>query len=256
MNQVYNTLFVGKVLHHFERLSSTNAYALELTTKSKPSEGTVISTDFQEAGRGQIGRSWESAVGQNIMCSIILYPNFLLAREQFLLNQAVSLSIKATISHFGIDNVRIKWPNDIYVDDKKICGVLIQNSISGRQLAQSIIGIGINVNQKIFISDAPNPVSLAMLKDIFFSLEEVKQVLFHKIEQRYLQLKAKHFELIKTDYLSNLYRFQQMAEYEGANGDSFLAKIIGVTDIGKLQMVLKNKELKEFDFQSIRYVIQ
>ena len=157
-----NTLFVGKVLVELPRLTSTNLYAQELLSKSKPSEGTVISTSDQYAGRGQIGSGWESEAHKNITLTFIFYPAFLPIRQQFQLTQAISLGVKDCIEHFVPKNVKIKWPNDIYINDKKTCGILIQNTLSGAQISSSIIGIGININQTHFQTNPPNPTSFKL----------------------------------------------------------------------------------------------
>ena len=143
---------MGQVFEEFEMLPSTNQYAQELLSKSKPVEGTVISAQNQHAGRGQIGSSWEAAPGQNLTLSIILYPQFLAIQHQFQLNQSISLGVRDFIAKYVQKPVKIKWPNDIYVNEKKIGGILIQNTLSGSSIQSTIAGIGINVNQKHFES--------------------------------------------------------------------------------------------------------
>ncbi|MEM6726638.1 MAG: biotin--[acetyl-CoA-carboxylase] ligase, partial [Bacteroidota bacterium] len=120
MTILNNTLLIGKVFHHFESLDSTNVYALSLASKSRPAEGALVMADFQSAGRGQFGRTWESERAENLMISILLYPTFLPADQQFLLNQAVSLGVQEALSFFPLQDVAIKWPNDLYVGDRKI----------------------------------------------------------------------------------------------------------------------------------------
>ena len=148
-----NTIFVGKVLHEFEALGSTNQHALQLLKESTPAEGTIILTHDQYAGKGQATNKWESAPHKNLTFTTILYPKFLPARKQFLLNQVVSLSVFDTLQKYITEGLTIKWPNDIYVFDKKITGILIQNSLQGHTLQSSIVGIGLNVNQIDFPPD-------------------------------------------------------------------------------------------------------
>ena len=119
MNSIDNTLFIGKVLLFLERIASSNQYALNLLDVEKPAEGTIVLTYDQYAGRGQINKHWESEPGKNLTCSIILYPDFLPARQQFVLSQVVALSIADTLRSFIPNGVKIKWPNDLYIYDKK-----------------------------------------------------------------------------------------------------------------------------------------
>ena len=145
-----HTLFVGKVIHHFEQLPSTNEYATDFITKNKPSEGTVISASNQTAGRGQHDSIWESTANQNLTLSIVFYPTFLLPKHQFWLSQAIALGVRDFIAMNTNKKVFIKWANDIYIEHKKVAGILIQNSISGTAIMNSTVGIGININQSEF----------------------------------------------------------------------------------------------------------
>ena len=122
---------------------------------------TVVSTYNQTAGRGQRGNSWESEPHKNLTFSVLLKPQHIIAREQFYISEIVSVAIVNTLRKYIIDQpIAIKWPNDIYVNDDKICGILIENTLSGYSISQSIAGIGININQQTFLSNAPNPISL------------------------------------------------------------------------------------------------
>ena len=134
--------FYGAKHYHLSEIDSTNNYALNLLSKSTPAEGTTISADFQTHGRGQYGRDWLSESTKNLLSSIILYPDFLPANEQFSLSKAVSLAVRNCINSFlPSKEIRIKWPNDIYCDDKKIAGILIQNLLTGNKINVSVIGI-------------------------------------------------------------------------------------------------------------------
>ena len=151
---------------------STNNYLREQCAKDRLPEGSLVIADFQTAGKGQVGNSWESEAGKNLMFSILLYPDFLPANRQFLISQIASLSVKETLDEYT-DSVTVKWPNDIYWKDRKICGMLIENDLSGHNLYCSIIGIGINLNQAVFRGDAPNPVSLFQIIGKEVDREEV-----------------------------------------------------------------------------------
>ena len=151
---------------------STNNYLREQSAKARLPEGSLVIADFQTAGKGQVGNSWESEAGKNLMFSILLYPDFLPANRQFLISQIASLSVKETLEKYT-DSVTVKWPNDIYWKDRKICGMLIENDLSGQHLYCSVVGIGLNINQEIFRSDAPNPVSLTQITGKTYDREDV-----------------------------------------------------------------------------------
>lgn len=232
---VYNTLFVGKVLIHLDKIDSTNKYATQLLKTQSPPEGTIVSADCQYAGKGQRGNTWESQVGQNITLSLLLYPNFLAAFQQFLLSQSIALAIHDFATNVLGEGVRIKWPNDVYYKDKKTTGILIENSLSGRNIATSIVGIGINVNQVCFSPSLQSATSFHQITGRFYDLPSLIQQLAHFIEVRYLQLKAMRFEEIRRDYLSKLYRFNEWHTFEDMLlNEIFEGKIVGVEKDGKL----------------------
>ena len=254
MNTNNNTLFIGKVLLHLKELGSTNAHALDLLSKNKPSEGTVISAWNQTEGRGQIGSNWDSEAGKNITISLILYPTFLPVKQQFLLNQAISLSIFDFISRFLNTEVKIKWPNDILIRDKKIAGILIQNILSTNNFQTSIIGVGINVNQKVFKSNTPNPTSIKLETKKENDVKKLIGMLCYDIEKRYLQLRSNNFSIIQQDYLSNLYRFQEDAIYQLIENDEvFSGKIVGLNESGKL-IIDHKKGQSEFSMKEVKFL--
>lgn len=249
-----NTLFVGKVLHEFESLPSTNIFATQLLAEKQVVEGTVVLTHDQYAGKGQATNKWESAPHKNLTFSVILLPKFLLARKQFLLNQVVSLSVFDTLKEYTTEGLSIKWPNDIYVFDKKITGILIQNNLRGSTLQSSIIGVGINVNQKQFVSDAPNPTSIALEMGANLDLDKVLSKFCQHLEKNYLQLKAGKTKQIQQQYLDSLFRFGEMHTYRRTDGTIFKGEIKGVTDIGKLIMKTVNG-MEEFAFKEVKYIL-
>lgn len=206
MNIKPKATFIGKHLLEYETLESTNTFTQDLVSKSNPSEGTVVFTHYQTAGKGQYGRKWESNEGQNITLSIVLTPSFLQIRDQFYLNIITSLAVANTIEHYIKDQTKIKWPNDVYVGDKKICGILIQNNLSGNKIVNSIIGIGINVNQDRFHPDLPNPMSIKLLTGCDQNLVEIRETLFGELEKVYMQLKAEKQDEIMQEYQERLYR--------------------------------------------------
>ena len=146
------------MIYHFDTTTSTNDDARDL----KYHDGDIIWADFQTAGRGQRGHTWESRAGENLTFSVLLEPHFLPVTEQFMLLEAVALALRDFFAELGVET-KVKWTNDIYVGNRKAVGILIEHSYSGGRLARTIVGIGINVNQTEFSADIPNPVSLALL---------------------------------------------------------------------------------------------
>ena len=279
MIAIKNTLFVGKVLKYFESASSTNALAAEWLQNghnddlssvtpnkglslrgAKYTEGVVFFTFHQTAGRGQYGNKWESEPHQNIAISIVLNPTFLNPREQFHLNKAISLAVYDVIAHFVTANgvrqagvASIKWANDIYVNDKKIGGILIQNSLSGASIQSSIIGIGLNINQLHF-PNLPHATSLKIVTGKDFDLMEIVEKICQSIEHRYLQLKTRNFSKIHDEYISKLYRFGEDAMYQYPDGTYFQGKIVGVNEAGKLCIESK-KGIEYFDIKEVKFII-
>lgn len=231
-----DTLFIGRNFHDLPSANSTNEYALALLSKSKPPEGTVISTLNQYAGRGQIGSGWESEPSKNISLSIILYPLFLPISQQFFLNQSISLAVFDLVDKHFPQKTKIKWPNDIYINEKKVAGILTQNAISGTQIRSSVIGIGININQTIFTSGAPNPTSFKLESGRETDIYNIISELCRCMENRYLQLKSGNLVPLQTDYLQHLYRYQTESFFQRPNGHIFKGTIAGIAGDGQLQI--------------------
>lgn len=248
------TLFVGQNSIHIESVDSTNSYASEMLRQIALPEGSVVYTFNQQKGRGQRGSSWESEPNMNVALSLVLYPKFLASDKQFLLTKTASLAVADLMSEI-LDGrhknyrVKIKWPNDIYVNERKIAGILIENTLRESLIQNSVIGIGLNVNQVEFGSSI-KAVSLAELTGKEFSLMQVQERLLEFLEARYLQLKANKLETLDNAYLERLYRKGVWAEYI-SSGQTFEGKITGVSSTGKLRMELTNSEVREFDMREI-----
>lgn len=165
-------------LIHLTSTSSTNEYLYDLIFRDDSlTEGLVVWSDFQTSGKGQLSNVWESEEGMNLTFSMLFFPSFLPIQSQFLLSQFVSLGIVDYLSNeVGMKDVTVKWPNDIYWKNKKIAGVLIENLLMGNSISHTIVGVGLNVNQKKFLSDAPNPVSMATATKRHFNLDDELQV--------------------------------------------------------------------------------
>jgi BirA family biotin operon repressor/biotin-[acetyl-CoA-carboxylase] ligase len=248
------TLFIGRNAIHLSKVGSTNSYASELSRQTKSPEGTIIYTFEQEDGRGQRGSSWLSEPNKNVAFSLILTPSFLHTEEQFLLTKIASLAVADLMAEAlkkSNTKIKIKWPNDIYADGKKIAGILIENSISQNKIQSSIIGIGLNVNQVQF-DDSLNATSLKLLSNIDFDLLKMVGLLCDFLEARYLQLKAGKREQLDYSYLQCLHQLNEWKKYISGE-ELFEGKIISVSSGGKLQVELLSSEIREFELKEIRF---
>lgn len=251
MHKIFaKTLFLGKKTVSLPQCHSTNEEASKLIAASRETEGTVVTSEYQLAGKGQRGNIWESERGKNVMVSIILNPRFMNPTAQFSLHTISSLAIYDSLFPFLGNKLKIKWPNDIYYGDKKICGILIENSVRGNTIDSSTIGIGLNVNQVVFTT--PNTTSL---KEIM--LEEmdrydlIENILLH-LEKRYLQLKSNKILELRAEYKLKLYRLNQSHLFETDRG-KFLGEIKGVDDFGGL-LIQDDTEVKSYYFKEVRFV--
>ncbi|MEM0993367.1 MAG: biotin--[acetyl-CoA-carboxylase] ligase [Bacteroidota bacterium] len=252
---INNTLFVGKVLFHFPQLPSTNDYAFELLKSQKVAEGTLVHTDHQYRGKGQMGNTWESNPNENISASIIFHPKFLHPNEQFYLNMAVSLAARTTLAQYTQAKVEIKWPNDILINEKKAAGILIQNILSGTKIQSSVVGIGINVNQRSFSNPIKNASSLSLVTDQTYQLTEILQTLCQQLEANYLLLKQRHYQLLRAAYFEHLFRYQRWANYRlpEEHLSSIQGKIIDVLETGQL-LVEHSDHTRAYQFKEIQFI--
>lgn len=191
------------------------------------------------AGRGQIGSRWQSPFGQNLLLSIILYPKFLLATQQFKLHQVVSLALCESLSPL-VPNptaLRVKWPNDVYYNDQKMGGILIENSLQGTNIRHTIIGIGLNVNQTDFPPELNRATSLSLVTGFSHDLNTLLGTLCQQLECHYLSLKNQRYQVLERAYLQQLYRFQTWASFRRQpSNQPFRGKIIGISAMGQLQV--------------------
>lgn len=244
-----NTLFFGKNLVYVPECHSTNTLLVEMVAKANMMEGTLVITDHQSMGRGQRGNSWEAEPGLNLTFSILLRPSFLTVAEQFWLTQAISSGLadywKAKIPN----EVKIKWPNDIIINDKKVTGILIENSLAGNSIQQSVVGIGVNINQETFAN--PKATSLKQLVGHPFDLQLELNTLLEKLEYRYLQLRAGKRDELQREYLNQLYRFGEKHFFR-INGKPVDGMIKGIDPIGQLKLEMDGEErtfgIKEIEF--------
>ena len=244
--------FIGKPLLEYDILDSTNTFSQELVSKSNPTEGTVVLTHFQSAGKGQYGRVWESKARENLTLSIILLPKFLQIKDQFYLNVISSLAIADVLEYYVKDNVKIKWPNDVYVGANKICGILIQNNIQGQYILNSVVGIGVNINQKHFDPNIPNPTSLINEVGEIQDLTTFRNLLFGVFEKYYLELKSDNQKSLLSEYKERLYRKGLFSKFK--IDDRTIEGVIHSINEA-VQLVIKiDNELESFSKTEIQYL--
>ncbi len=215
--------------------------------------GDAVIAKEQTAGRGQRGNKWSSNPGENLTFSLVWEPTFLEAKRQFLLSEAVALALTDTLAKYGIE-AKIKWTNDIYVGRKKICGILIEHDLGVEgKLARTIVGIGLNVNQKSFEEWVPNPTSMTILKGENYDVGAVFQELYDALEVRYGQLENNP-EVIERDYDALLFRKGELATYALPNGKRFEGVIQGVKPSGEL-LVESQGMVVPYLFKEIEFII-
>ena len=228
---------------HIDETDSTNHWL------KAHGEGTmVVVADFQTAGKGCGSNSWESERGQNLTFSMLIHPEALEARAQFRITEVVSVALCNTLERYIDKEVDIKWPNDIYVGDQKICGILIENRLQGSVIKDSIIGIGLNVNQQAFLSDAPNPVSMWQLT----GQETNRETLLEAFLQAFNE--AWESETISKAYRQRLYRREGYHAFCDKDG-RFEAKLRNVLNDGMLVLEDREGQRRNYAFKEIKYII-
>jgi BirA family transcriptional regulator, biotin operon repressor / biotin---[acetyl-CoA-carboxylase] ligase len=255
------TLFIGQKIYYLPSCQSTNDEAAQRQATGDAPEGTVVVTDRQTAGRGQRGNVWEAEPGQNLTFSVVLKPAFLAPAAQFRLNMAVSLGLYDALAPLLGDELRIKWPNDLYVRDRKIGGLLIENTVQGSSIVFSVAGVGLNVNQTVFQHPAATSMLVETPLTAGYDLPGLLTLLLERLEKRYLQLRAVHWTAVRADYLAVLYRHQTWAEFAampetaaGADEQRFTGRIVGVDEAGRLQIETPEGSLRSFWFKEVTFI--
>lgn len=237
---------------HLDHVDSTNSYVAQHA--SEWAEDIVaVQADYQSAGRGQAGNSWESLPGENLLLSILVHPVMVPLRQQFLLSMAGAVALKDALSEYT-DGISCKWPNDIYWNDKKISGTLIETSVRGGHIADCIFGIGINVNQEVFVSDAPNPVSLRQILGKEVKLKKVMRSVMAHFEEMYRLIIQGDYIDIAGLYHQSLYRRHGFHRYRDARGE-FEAAIVEVEDNGHLILRDREGRMREYELKELSYVL-
>jgi len=246
-------LSIERRIIRLEETDSTNRYLKQLVREERPEEGSLVIADYQTEGRGQMGNSWYSGRGDNLLFSLLIYPRQLPANESFILSRVTSLALKNLLDSFT-DDIRIKWPNDIYWKDKKIAGILIENDIQGKEIDNTVIGIGLNVNQQIFPVDLANPVSLRQITGIQHNREHLLELFMREFFLLYRDLQEGLKMDIEDEYMLDLYRVNDYYWFEDSKG-RFKAKIETVLSSGHLVLrTLDSDEERRYTFKEVSFM--
>lgn len=240
-------------VQYFDSLPSTNAQAVQDIQEGTAHDGKVIWTGDQTQGKGNGTNQWESEKGKNLTFSLLTEPIFLKPAEQFVITQLISIALYETLSHIlSPEKLFIKWPNDVYYDKKKIAGVLIQNYVKGQQINFAVIGVGLNVNQKTFLSDAPNPASIVHFTGKEMEIKTLLDDILQNFKSHYVALNEpeKRTELHEK-YLEHLYLRNQWADFTDESG-TFSGRITGINDYGQLHIEDKEGNKKTYGFKEIK----
>lgn len=236
-----------------QNIDSTNSYLANLIKTNKQLDNYYsVCALSQTAGRGIYDSIWHSQPGKNINLSILFYPE-MKPQHNFIISMLVSLGICRYLKQKHI-NPKIKWPNDIYVENKKICGILIENNIIATSIKSSIIGIGLNLNQCEFPDNIPNPISIANITKTSYSVEKEAQLVRTEIISTLKNANIENIDSIISEYLKNLYRYNTISQFLH-NDSVFSGKIINVKLDGKLIIEYENKNIAEYGFKEIEYLI-
>jgi len=242
---------IGSEIIHFKRVDSTSNFIATLLKESKIVNGMVILADEQTEGRGQRGAKWQSTPGENLLMSFFIEHKQLEVNKQKHLTQAVSLAILETLTHFQVF-AKIKWPNDIVVENKKIAGILIENQFQGKNIKSSIIGIGLNVLQKEF--ETINSTSISVESQESVDLKLVLNQLIYQLNQQFIHIAQKSLDLLEQKYIKSLWLKDEMSSYEEENGEKFNGTIKGIDSDGKLLIYREDlTKIESYDLKEIKF---
>ena len=239
-----------------DETDSTNRYLTQYCNEhpAETSDFTTVVADFQTAGKGQRGNSWESEKGKNLMFSIAMFPTFIEAKNQFVLSEIVSLAVKEELDTCT-DGISIKWPNDIYWNEKKICGILIEHELEGRCLSRSIAGIGLNINQEVFRSNAPNPVSLRQITGREHDRTTLLQGILTRLHRYYTQLQQEdNSNTVDMRYHQSLFRREGYHPYQDSDG-RFMARLLRVEADGRLVLEDEGGRERSYLFKQVQHIL-
>ena len=233
-----------------DAIDSTNSYLKKIILEKDVSDYTIVTANFQTEGKGQLGYIWESEDSKNLLCSIYKKDLGIKVEDQFVLSMLVSLSIVRTLENLNLPKLFIKWPNDIMSDNKKICGILIENMVKQNSIKESVIGIGLNVNQNTF-KNLPNATSIKKIKGVVFNIDELLNDLVNNIKKQFSDFNQSKIDLVFRQYEDVLYRMNIPSTFKNSEGDVFTGFIKGVNNLGRLKVLLEDNLTKSYSIKDI-----
>lgn len=237
-----------------DAINSTNSYLKELSKAISTRNWTVVSTDFQSSGRGQRHTNWESVRGKNLIFSVLIkFENFKV-KNQFYLNCAIALGIYHVLTNYKLPQLKVKWPNDIMSDNKKLGGILIENILRNDSIYQTVVGIGINVNQHEFPLQLVKAISMQQILKKKMDRDSLLIKIVESLKIQIELLEKEKFETLFENYLEVLFKKNIPSMFVNKNNQKFLGKIIGVTSDGKLKIEKENQVIQEFKFKEIKFI--
>ena len=245
------TLFIGKKYYSFQELPSTNTWLMESLVAHKLPEGTLVLADHQTKGKGQFGAIWSSEPFSSLTFSILLKPIFLPISNTFDISICIALAIHDCLNELR-PGFKIKWPNDIYFENKKVAGILIENQIHKSSCEHSVVGIGLNVNQTEFFK-LPKATSLKQIIGVNFPVQNLLDRLCETIEARYLQLRANMYPSLLKSYLEHMYWFNEIHTFQ-TDALQFNASIIGVLRNGRLLLKFSDGSTRDFEIKELQFI--
>lgn len=231
-------------------IDSTNSYLRQLSVTEAIEDFTIVVANYQTNGRGQMGTQWDSQASKNLMVSVFKDVSYLDLESHYYISKVVSISILEALKTFNIKNLKVKWPNDILSENKKIGGILIENVIKQNKLSATIIGFGININQTEF-DHLPHASSMRLISGRVYVLEEVLQAILVKLQYNFKILEKNKFEILKKTYEKHLFRKDKPSTFRDAESKLFSGYIKGVSNSGNLQVLVEDDIIKEFDLKAI-----
>lgn len=233
-----------------DAIDSTNSYLKKIISNKDVSDSTIVTAKFQTKGKGQLGANWESEDSKNLIFSIYKKDLGIKVKDQFIISIIVSLALIKTLKKNNLPNLRIKWPNDIMSENKKICGILIENIVKEKHIKHAVIGIGLNVNQTIF-DNLPNASSIKKITGNTHNKDEILKELANNINRSFEMIYSSSSEIIFKKYEELLYRINKPSTFKNLKGENFTGFIKGVNKLGKLNVMLDDNKLESFDLKEI-----
>ena len=243
--------------HKSDSIGSTNTYLRELNGGDPAFDYEVAVASFQTAGRGQKGNTWESEAGKNLLFSILAHPQAIKVQEQFYISEAIALAVSDSVMSFigpeFADEVSVKWSNDVYWKDFKMAGILIENTLQGDRILDTVVGVGLDVNQEVFLSDAPNPISMRNITGRAFDLDALLNDIVDRFI-RYMELPTSKRPDVDQAYRNRLYRREGFHKFRDSNG-VFKARIEGIRPDGCLMLQTDKGEHRIYEFKQVQFVL-